>query len=143
MADAAPVTTVGATSGGFRNAHAAPISVLSAGPPTRAVLASADSVTLNPKWPSPTSPLPVSFAPCCSQVEPERVKTHAAPTPALSLPPPISAVSPSADSPTLKAKRPSPTSPAPVSLGPCWVHVSPAREKTHAAPTPPLSAYPP
>ena len=34
--------------------------------------------------PAPVSPLPVSFAPCCVQVPPERVNTHAAPTSLLS-----------------------------------------------------------
>src|SRR3954452_14501362 len=46
------------------NAHAAPTAPLSLGPPIRAVLPSADSATLWPNWPRPTSPPPVSFAPC-------------------------------------------------------------------------------
>ena len=54
----------------------------------------------------PSSPPPVSFSPCWVQVAPERVNTHAAPTPFLSPGPPISAVLPSADSATLAPKSP-------------------------------------
>src|ERR1700694_5446454 len=49
--------------------------------------------------------------------------------------PPISAVLPSADSATLRPKRPSPASSPPVIFGPCWVHFPSERVKTHVAPT--------
>src|SRR5205085_1822481 len=122
---------------------AAPVSLLSARPPISAVFPSADSARLYPKWPAPTSPLPVSLEPCCVHVPSDRVKTQAAPMPLLSLPPPTSAVLPSADSATRKPNRPLPVSPPPVSLGPCCSHVDPERVKTQAAPTLPLSAGPP
>ena len=89
------------------NTHAAPAPPLSPDPPISAVLPSAESATLLPNSPSPVSPVPVSFSPCWVQVDPERVNTHAAPTPAglnvppLSAGPPISAVLPSAESATL------------------------------------------
>jgi len=62
------------------NAQAAPVQSLSHGPLTRAVFPFADRATLYPNSAVPDSPLPVSFEPCCVQVLPERVKTHAAPT---------------------------------------------------------------
>src|SRR5580692_2658900 len=96
--------------------------------------------------PSPVSPVPslaqlpaqspVSFSPCWVQVEPERVNTHAAPLSLSSFQPPISAVSPSADSATIVPNLPSPLSPPPVSFSPCWVQVEPERVNTHAAPFP-------
>ena len=101
------------------NTHAAPRSPLSPHPPIRAVLPSEDSATLEPKSASPIAPPGMSFPPCCVQVEPERVNTHAAPTP-LSPGPPISAVLPSEDSATLSPKRAPPISPPPVSFLPCW-----------------------
>src|SRR5689334_17224850 len=58
------------------NNHAAPLVLLSARPPTRAVLPSAERATATPNLPSPVSPPPVSFGPCCIQVDPERVKTQ-------------------------------------------------------------------
>src|SRR5262245_28414969 len=125
------------------NTHTAP-AALSNGPPITAVLPSEESATSWPKRAAPLSPLPVSFGPCCVQVEPERVKTHAAPMPPLSPPPPTSAVLPSAES----ATPPSPNSPAPssslppVSLGPCCDQLEPERVKTHTAPMPPLSSLP-
>ena len=48
----------------------------------------------------PRDPLPTSFAPCCVQVVPLRVKTQAAPTNPLSPGPPTIAVVPSAESAT-------------------------------------------
>src|SRR6202007_1291534 len=68
------------------NTHAAPTS----GPPTMAVFPSPDSATLEPWADPPTAPVPTSFGPCWVQVFPDRVNTHAAPTPPLSLPPPKS-----------------------------------------------------
>src|SRR5207245_1620517 len=108
-----------------------------------AVLPSADNATLEPNAPSPLSPPPVSFSPCCVQVSPVRVNTHAAPARLWSASPPISAVLPSADSATLNPKRAVPISPPPVSFSPCWVQVSPERVNTHAAPTLRSSACPP
>src|SRR5215831_1439777 len=67
------------------NSHTAPASPSSSGPPISAVFPSEDSATLRPNVArSPVTPLPVSFAPCWLQVEPERVKAHAAPLPASS-----------------------------------------------------------
>ena len=71
---------------------------------------SADSATLKPNPPAPVSPVPVSLPPCCVQVEPVRVNTHAAPRLPLSPGPPIRAVFPSADSATLKPNLPAPVS---------------------------------
>ena len=125
------------------NTHAAPTLSLSKGPPASATFPSLDSATLEPNCPAPVSPEPVSFDPCWVQVEPERVNTHAAPTPPLSAEPPISAVPPSSDSATLAPNLPAPVSSEPVSFDPCWVQVEPERVNTHAAPRPPLSAGPP
>ena len=91
--------------------------------------------------------LAVSFAPCWLQVVPERGNTHAAPAPALSSGPPISAtVSPSAASATLTPKKPS-AAPLPrfwpVSFAPCWVQVVPERVNAHAAPAPLCRPAPP
>src|SRR5436853_544809 len=52
-------------------------------------------------------------------------------------------VLPSADSETARPCWEAPTDPLPTSLLPCWVQIPPLRVKTHAAPTKPLSAYPP
>ena len=46
-----------------------------------------DSATLMPKRPLPISPGPVSFGPCWVQLDPERVKTQAAPLAAVVGPP--------------------------------------------------------
>src|ERR1700733_3810311 len=75
----------------------------------------------------------VSFGPCCLQVEPDRVKTHAAPAGSLSSQPPTRAVLPLPDSATPEPKLP-PTVSLPTSFGPCCVHVEPERVNTHAAP---------
>src|SRR5262249_32396328 len=53
---------------------------LSPGPPTSAVLPSADSATEVPWRAPPTAPLPTSLLPCCLQTLPLRVNTHTAPT---------------------------------------------------------------
>ena len=45
--------------------HAAPVILLSASPPTMAVLPSADSATDQPCSASPTTAVPTSFDPCC------------------------------------------------------------------------------
>src|SRR5271169_7188094 len=46
--------------------HAAPaFELLSVGPPTMAVLPSADTATERPWLASPTAPVPTSFGPCC------------------------------------------------------------------------------
>ena len=82
--------------------HAAPMPSCRRGPPTIAVLPSADSATEKP-WPAfPTAPVPTSFDPCWVQTPPLRVKTHAAPAFELSSGPPTIAVLPSADSATEK-----------------------------------------
>ena len=125
------------------NTHAAPTVLLSRGPPISAVPPSLDNATLEPNRPLPLAPEPVSLEPCWVQVEPERVNTHAAPTPPLSERPPINAVFPSPDSATLQPNSPLPIAPEPVSLEPCWVQVEPERVNTHAAPTRPLSPGPP
>ncbi len=91
----------------------------------------------------PISPVPMSFPPCWVQVEPERVNTQAAPVLPLSSGPPISAVSPSAESATLSPNLPSPVSPVPVSFSPCWLQVEPERVNTQAAPLSPSSRGPP
>jgi hypothetical protein len=100
-----------------------------------AVLPSMDSAATEPWTASLAAPVPTSFLPCCVQVPPLRVKTHAAPAFPLSAGPPTMAVLPSAESATDEPwradKAPSPTS------FPCCVHVPALRVKTHAAPTTP------
>src|ERR1019366_1205723 len=59
--------------------HAAPAPPLSSGPPTMAVLPSADNATEEPRFAFPTAPVPTSLLPCCFHTPPERVYTHAAP----------------------------------------------------------------
>src|SRR5262245_35794142 len=82
------------------NTHAAPALLLSASPPTMAVLPPLDSAPENPCRPPPTPPLPTSLAPCWVHVPPLRVNTHAAPALLLSADPPTMAVLPSAESAT-------------------------------------------
>src|SRR4029077_10853217 len=108
--------------------HAAPAWPSSSGPPTSAVSPSAESATLAPKRALPDAPAPVSSA-CCVQVEPERVKTHAAPAPALSSGAPTSAVLPSAESATALPNLPLPTSPLAVIFEPCWIRGSIGRAR--------------
>jgi hypothetical protein len=93
------------------NIHAAPtltvtVLLLSAGPPTMAVLPSADSPTDQPCLAAPTASLPISLPPCWVQMPLLRVKTHVAATPQpqprskLSEGPLSMAILPSADSAT-------------------------------------------
>src|SRR6516225_8761233 len=108
------------------NTQTAPTEVLSPGPPTMAVLPSADSATEKPCWANgPTAPVPTSLLPCWLHIPPLRVNTQAAPPRVLSFGPPTMAVLPSADRATevpCWAKDP----PVPTSFC-CWVHVSPLR----------------
>ena len=146
--------------------HAAPTCVFatsglrdswSDSPPINAVLPSRDRATLEPKRApaSPVVPPSMSFSPCCVHVEPDRVKTHAAPGQmnadfsALNSPlshlAPMSAVFPSPDSAALFPKPPLPTSPLPFRASPCWDQTDPDLVKTHAvsslpAPSPPTRA---
>src|SRR5262249_25468762 len=124
------------------NAHAAPLNMLSPGPPINAVLPSEESATPAPNSGPLISPLPVSLAPCRLHVDPTRVNTHAAPTSELSPGPPISAVLPSEESAALTPNLPPPVSPAPVSFA-CSLQVVPERVNTHAAPTLVLSSRAP
>src|SRR5262245_7317435 len=126
------------------NAHVAPMPPLSPGPPRTAVLPSSDSATDRPCWAPPTAPLPISLAPCWVQTPPLRVNTHAAPRLLLSALPPTMAVLPSSDRATESPwKMKDPTPPVPTSFGPCCVQTPPLRVNTHAAPTKPLSLFPP
>ncbi len=53
---------------------------LSSSPPINAVFPSATSATLVPNWLfGAASSFGTSFCPCCVQVDPERMNTHAAP----------------------------------------------------------------
>src|SRR5215468_8770267 len=111
------------------NTHAAPVAPrpkgtdrshgLSPGPPTMAVLPSADNATDRPWRALPTESVPTSFLPCCVQMPPLRVNTHAAPVLLLSDHPPTMAVLPSAESATDMPWRPFPTAPLPMSFLPC------------------------
>src|SRR6516162_1506328 len=115
---------------------------LSPGPPTMAVLPSADNATDTPWRAFPTAPLPTSFLPCCVQVPPLRVNTHAPSAPQ----PPTMAVLPSAESATDIAwpgGNGGSLAPLPTSLLPCCVQILPLRAKTHAAPVVLLSLGPP
>src|SRR5262249_59614175 len=110
--------------------------------PTIAVLPSAESATDMPWRAFPTAPLPTSFLPCCVQVAPLRVNTHAPSAPQ----PPTMAVLPSAESateiPWPGGNGGSPP-PLPTSLLPCSVPILPLRLKTPAAPDVPFSLGPP
>src|SRR6266566_6570980 len=105
---------------------------LSPGPPTMAVLPSADSATDMPWRALPTASVPTSFLPCCVQIPPLRVNTHAAPVLLLSDHPPTMAVLPSADSAIDMPRRAFPTAPVPMSFLPCCVQTLPLRVNTHA-----------
>ncbi len=68
------------------NTHAAPMDALqhtwlSPGPPRTAVLASPDSATEKPSPAFPIGPVPTSLLPGWVHTAPDRVYTHAAPTP--------------------------------------------------------------
>ena len=117
----------------------APEPLLSAVPPLSAVLPSPDNATESPCEALPIAPLPLSFAPCCVQVEPLRVNTKAAPAPALSLGAPIRDVLPSVDSATEAPCLALADAPLPTSFVPCWVQVPPLRVNTQTAPASPLS----
>ncbi len=105
-------------------------------------MALADRATLDPTSASAPSPA-VSFPPAWPQLSPLRRNPQAAPTPALSPGPPISAELPSLESATVWPNWPWPTSPEPVSCPPCWAHADPERANTHAAPTSSASPAPP
>src|SRR5215813_9482304 len=132
------------------NTHAAPAAPrpkgtdrshgLSPGPPTIAVLPSADSATDMPWRALPTASMLTSFLPRCVHTPRVRVNTHAAPVLPLSDHPPTMAVLPSAESATDMPWRAFPTAPLPTSFLPCCVQVAPLRVNTHApsAPQPPI-----
>ena len=117
--------------------HAAPRAVLSFGALTRAVAPVADSATPAPKTGlEPATSGGKRFGPCCSYVEPARLKSHAAPRYELSPLPPTSAVLPSAESAI-----------SPPEAGPCGgvrrghlrptcVHVEPDRANCQKPPAP-------
>ena len=66
------------------NTHAAPVLKLSYGPPTTAVLPSAEIATDLPNLATPAAPAPTSLLPSCDHAPSLRVNTHAAPAKALS-----------------------------------------------------------
>src|SRR5262245_56502265 len=114
------------------NTHAAPVVRLSLGPPTMAVLPSADTATDAPwdhKPPPYSLVVPTSLA-CWLQTPPLRVNTHAAPAgptaggrsrSALWAPgPPSIAVLPSADNATAMPWLALPAAPVPTSFGGSW-----------------------
>src|SRR5436189_53846 len=79
--------------------HAAPMLLLSPGPPTMAVSPLEDSATEEPCWEDPIAPVPTgSF--CWVQTPPLRVYTHAAPRSLLADRPPTTAVLPAEAAPT-------------------------------------------
>src|SRR5262245_24121752 len=104
-----------------------------------AVEPSPERATLQPNQSPSKRPLPISFGPCCVQVAPDRVKTHAAPNSFASSygPPPI-AVFPSAESATLDPRPLPPLAPPGVSCPPCCVQLPPERVNTVSVPVPPL-----
>src|SRR6266540_1578304 len=96
-----------------------PATPLSPGPPTIAVLRSAERATEAPWNEAPAAPVPTSLTPCWVQTPPLRVKTHAPPTPKpLSTGAPTIAVLPSAERETDWPCCPPPVPPVPISLGP-------------------------
>src|SRR5271166_1369164 len=137
------------------NTHAAPAAPrpkgtdrsheLSSGPPTMAVLPSADSATDMPWRALPTAPVPTSLWPCCVQTPPLRVKTHAA----SARHPPTIAVLPSADRatdmpwPSDNGGSPVRDTPLPTSWLPCCVQTLPLRVNTQTAPIALSSLGPP
>ena len=122
--------------------HAAPTSELSPGPPTMAVLPSADSATEVP-WPAaPTAPVPTSLLPCWVQTPLLRVKTHAAPATRCRRARRRWRCCRRRTARRSSLARRGPTAPVPTSLLPCWVHTPSLRVKTHAAPASELSPRP-
>src|SRR2546422_768378 len=89
------------------------------------------------------APAPTSFAPSWLQRPPERVNTHAAPTPLSSADPPTMAVSPSPERETDSPCDAVAMAPAPTTFAPCWLHTPAERVKTDAAPAQQLSTGPP
>src|SRR5258706_6734820 len=87
--------------------------------------------------------MPTSFVPCCVQIPPLLVKTHAAPVFVSSTWPPRIAVSPSEESATEKPCCAAPVAPVPTSFAPCCVQTPAFLVNTQAAPTLVLSRYPP
>src|SRR5262249_11861911 len=134
------------------NTHAAPAAPrpkgtdrshgLSPGPPTIAVLPSADSATDMPWRPLPPASMLTSFLPRCVPAPRVRGTTPAHPVLPLSAHPPTMAVLPSAESASAMPWRAFPTAPLPTSFLPCCVQVAPLRVNTHApsAPQPPTMA---
>src|SRR5580765_1936999 len=122
----------------YTNTHAAPALLASVGPPTRAVLASADDAAEVP-WPVlPAPPDPIDTSPNWPQAPLLRVYTHVAPAPGS----PTMTVLPSPETDTDAPWR-RPADPSPTSLAPCWVHTPPLRVYTHTAPADALSSGPP
>src|SRR3954451_19839635 len=116
MPEAVPGTGVG---GGSTRAQVAPVFELGPGPPSRAVSPSAESATEVPASASLPASAAVVFGPSWLQPLPNGANTHAAPV--FSVPsngPPITALSPLADSATDQPKRLPPTSSLGTSLGP-------------------------
>src|SRR5262245_10097539 len=116
--------------------------ILSLGPPTIAVLPSAERATDHPWFEPPTAPLPTSFLPCCVHTPRLRLNTQAAPVLLLSDHPPTMAVLPSADRARDIPRCARPTAPSPTSLPSCVHTPLPFRVNTHAAsaPQPPTRA---
>src|SRR5579862_3178752 len=69
---------------GFTNTHAAPIPPLSKGPPSMAVVPSADNATARPSCAPPTAPAPTSLLPSWLHTPAMRVYIQAAPAEPLS-----------------------------------------------------------
>ncbi len=105
--------------------HAAPWEP-SSGPPTIAVLPSAEIATELPCRAAPTAPAPTSLVPCCDHTPALRVKIHAAPVAPLSVGPPTMAVFPSAEIATEAPIWAAPATSVPTSLLPCWTNCAAA-----------------
>src|SRR5262249_34408961 len=102
------------------NTHTAPgLPLLSVGPPTMAVLPSADTAAEEPCAAFTDPPAPTSLGPCLEHTPPLRVNTHAAPAWLLSNGPPTMAVLPSSDTATELPCWAFPTASLATSLGPC------------------------
>ncbi len=123
--------------------HAAPVLESSNGPPTMAVLPSAEIAADQPCSASPTAPVPTSLLPSCDHTPPLHVYSHAAPALKLSYGAPTRAVLPFPEIATDLPNLATPTAPVPTSLRPCCDHTPALRVNTHAAPAKTLSPYPP